>query len=110
MATLTYKQPVIGGTDPAFAAAAGGGDKVPPNDHGYLHVKNGGGSPITVTVLVPGNTKYGLANPDPTISVPATTGERIIGPFPADMADPADGLVAITYSGVTTVTVAAITL
>lgn len=110
MATLTYKQPVIGGTDPAFAAASGGGDKVAPNDRGYIHVKNGGGSPITVTIDVPGNTKYGLANPDPTISVPATTGERIIGPFPADLANPSDGLVAITYSGVTSVTIAAITL
>jgi hypothetical protein len=110
MATLTYKQPVIGGTDPAFAAAAGGGDKVLPNDRGYLHVRNGSGAPITVTVLTPGNDKYGQARPDIAVSVPATTGERIIGPFPADLADPADGLVAITYSGVTSLTVTAITL
>lgn len=110
MATLTYKQPVIGGTDPAFVAAASGGDKVAPNDRGYLHVRNASGAPIVVTIAVPGNTKYGLANPDPAISVPATTGERLIGPFPADLADPADGLVAITYSGVTSLTVAAITL
>lgn len=110
MATLTYVQPTITGTNPAFAAAAGGGDKVAPNDRGYLHVKNGSGGAITVTVVVPGNGKYGQANPDVAVSVPATTGERLIGPFPADLADPADGLVAITYSGVTSLTVAAITL
>ena len=110
MATLTYKQPTITGTDPAFAAAAGGGDKVPPNDRGYLHVKNGSGSPITVTVVTPGLDKYGQARADIAVSVPATTGERIIGPFPADLADPADGLVAITYSAVTTVTVSAIAM
>jgi hypothetical protein len=44
------------------------------------------------------------------VSVPATTGERLIGPFPADLAQVSDGLVAITYSGVTSLTVAAITL
>lgn len=110
MATLTYVQPTIGGTSPGFVAAAGGGDKVAPNDRGYLHVRNGSGGVITVTVLTPGNDQYGQARPDIAIAVPATTGERLIGPFPANLADPADGLVAITYSGVTTLTVAAITL
>jgi hypothetical protein len=43
MATLTYKQPGITGTDPGFAAASGGGDKVAPNDRGYLHVRNASG-------------------------------------------------------------------
>lgn len=108
MATLTYKQPVIGGTDPAFVAAAGGGDKIAPNDNGYLHYRNGSGGAITVTVVTPGLDKYGQARADIAVVVPATTGERIIGPFPADLADPTDGLVAITYSGVTSLTVAAI--
>lgn len=108
MATLTYVQPTIAGTNPAFASAAGGGDKVAPNDHGYLHAKNGSGGSITVTVVVPGNTKYGQANPDVAIAIPAGE-ERIIGPLPSDLAG-SDGLVAITYSGVTSLTVAAITL
>jgi hypothetical protein len=109
MATLPYVQPTIAGTNPAFAAAAGGGDKVAPNDRGYLHYKNGSGSTITVTVVVPGNTRYGQANPDVAVAIPAGA-DRLIGPFPADLADPTDGLVAITYSGVTSLTVAAITL
>lgn len=108
MATLAYVQPTITGTNPAFQAAAGGGDKIPPNDNGYLHVKNGGGSSINVTVVVPGNTQFAQAQPDVVVAVPAGA-DRIIGPFPAVLADPADGLVAITYSGVTSVTVAAIT-
>jgi hypothetical protein len=108
MATLTFVQPTIAGTNPAFAAAAGGGDKVPPNDRGYLHVKNGSGGSITVTVVVPGNGKYGQANPDVAVAVPAAA-ERLIGPLPADLAG-TDGLVDITYSGVTSLTVAAITL
>lgn len=109
MATLTYKQPTITGVDPALAAAAGGGDKVAPNDRGYLHVLNGSGSSMNVTIVVPGNTQFAQAQPDVVIAVPAGA-HRIIGPFPAVLADPADGLVAITYSLATSVTVAAITL
>jgi hypothetical protein len=109
MATLSYVQPTILGTNPNFVAAAGGGDKVAPSDRGYLHVRNGSGGSITVTVDVPGTTKYGQNTPNVPVAV-AAGAEKIIGPFPADLADPTDGLVAITYSGVTSLTVAAITL
>lgn len=108
MATLAYVQPTIAGTLPGFAAAAGGGDKVPPNDRGYLHYKNGSGGSITVTIVVPGNSKYGQANPDVAVAI-AAGAEKIIGPLPADLAG-TDGLVEATYSGVTSLTVAAITL
>lgn len=109
MATLTSVQPTILGTDPGFVAAAAGGDKVAPNDRGYLHYRNGSGGSITVTVDVPGVTKYGQNTPNVPVAIPAGA-ERIIGPFPADLANSSDGLVAITYSGVTSLTVAAITL
>jgi hypothetical protein len=109
MATLSYKQATVAGTDPAMAAASVGGDKVPPNDRGALLVRNGSGASITVTIAWPGNTKYGPANPDPTVAVPAG-GDRLIGPFGNDLASSIDGLVAITYSAVTTVTVAAVSI
>ncbi len=109
MATLAYSRIAIAGTLAAPVAASAGGDKVAPNDRGFLDVNNGGGSPITVTIAVPGNTSYGLANPDVATAV-AAGARRRFGPFPADLADPADGLVAITYSGVTTVTVEALQL
>lgn len=107
MATLTYQLASIAGGAYAAVAASAGGDKVAPSDRGALLVLNGSGAPITVTVATPGNTKYGQAIPDIPVTVPAT-GARLIGPFPADLADPTDGLVAITYSAVTTVTVAAV--
>lgn len=107
MATLSYAQAGIAGTNPGFVAAAAGGDKIAPNDRGALLVHNAGAGSINVTIVVPGNTKYGLPNPDVVDAVPAGA-YRIIGPFPADLADPADGLVAITYSGVTAVNVAPI--
>jgi hypothetical protein len=47
-----------------------------------------------------------LANPDPIVIVPAGA-SRLIGPFPSDLAN-ANSCVDITYSGVTSLTVAAI--
>lgn len=105
MALLTVQNSSILGTQITFAAAAGGGDTLAPNDHAYLHVKNGAGAPITVTVVVPGNTKYGQAAPDVPVVVTNAT-EKVIGPFPPDLGDPTTGLVGITYSSATTVTVA----
>ncbi len=108
MATLEYAQVGIGGTDPGFAAASGGGDKVAPSSRGAIIVDNASGGSITVTIAWPGNSKYGVANPDPTVSVPAGE-QRMIGPFGSDLAD-TDGLVAISYSATTSVTVAAVTI
>lgn len=109
MALLTKQ--IIGpaGATPAYVAAAGGGDTVQPGDHTFLHVKNGGGAPITVTiddptsVSPPGASQF---NPDLSVSV-TNAQERMIGPLTARFANPATGLVNITYSGVTTVTVGA---
>jgi hypothetical protein len=66
--------------------------------------RNASGSPITVTVVVPG-TYAGQPLTDVPVSVPATTGERWIGPLSSRLADPTTGLINITYSGVTSLTV-----
>lgn len=96
------------GLAPTYAAASAGGDKLSPDRDTLLHVKNAGGAASTVTIVTPGSVS-GLAIADVSVSVPATTGDRMIGPLPAELfADPADGLAAITYSTVTGVTVAAI--
>lgn len=107
MALLAPQQIQITGPAITLAAAAGGGDTVAPNDRLFLWVKNASGSPITVTVVVPG-TYFGQALPDVAVSVPATTGERMIGPLDSRLADPSTGVISITYSAVTSVTVAAV--
>ena len=43
MATLAYSRIAIAGTLAAPVAASAGGDKVAPNDRGFLDVNNGGG-------------------------------------------------------------------
>jgi hypothetical protein len=107
MALLATQQIQITGPAITLTAAAGGGDTVSPSDRTFLWVKNASGSPITVTVVVPG-VYFGQNLPDSGVSVPATTGERMIGPLDQRLADPTTQVVGITYSGVTSLTVAAV--
>lgn len=94
------------GHTPTYAAAALTGDSFSAGPSTYLHVKNGSGSSVTVTVLTPG-TFNGLTVGPFTIAVPATS-EKLFGPFPPGIFT-ADGSTAeVTYSAVTTVTVAAL--
>jgi hypothetical protein len=108
MANLTTQTISRAGIGPTFAAAAGGGDTFTPDVDTFIEVKNAAGSPITVTVVTPRtDPESGQAIADVSVSVPATTGDRMIGPFPAhSFADPTDGLADITYSSATSVTVA----
>lgn len=109
MATIAAQKAVIAGTTITYVAAAGGGDSIAPDETGVFHVRNGGGSPITVTVVDPRVTDLNQANPDLAITV-AAGAEKAIGPFSTVLGDTAtDSLVDITYSGVTTVTVAYVT-
>lgn len=91
------------GLAPSFAAATAADTyKIPNDGHVWLEVKNTGGSPVTVTVATPGSVD-GLAIADLAVTVPATTGDRIIGPFPpVTYNDPADNTLSVTVSGACT--------
>lgn len=107
MATLTTQTVSLSGLAPSYAAATGGGDKAEAGDRNFLHVKNGGGSAVTVTLTATASVR-GQSVSNVTVSVPAS-GERMIGPLVPDLLlNQTDGLVGIGYSGVTSVTVAAI--
>ena len=111
MATLSTQRITRAGLGPSYAAASGGGDKLAPSGNTFLHVKNGGGSPVTVTLVTPGNAAENVAIADLAVAVP-NGGERMIGPLPGSLfGNTTDsGLCSITYSGVTSVTVAALEL
>ena len=109
MAQISTQQIGIGGVKPTYVAATAGGDSFSPEGRTFLHIKNGGGSPVTVTVTAVGTGPGGNPVSNRVISIPATD-ERMIGPFdPAGFAD-ANANGAIAYSGVTTVTIAAMRL
>ncbi|RJQ09892.1 MAG: hypothetical protein C4551_03215 [Bacillota bacterium] len=104
MATLTVQQTSLTGLNPAFGAAAAGGDEFVNSGKAVLYVKNGSAGAVTVTVNSQTACNYGFDH-DAEVSVPAS-GERVIGPFPKSRFDDAAGKVQVTYSGVTSVTVA----
>lgn len=107
MATLTPQVVSLAGLAPAYGAAAAS-TKIPCGERTFLHVKNAAGSSMTVTVAATAKVR-GQAAADLVITVPATTGDMMIGPVTADLfAGAADGLAAITYSSTTSVTVAAL--
>lgn len=109
MALLSVQQANTKGKVITYAAAAGGGDTFAvPHDHVEFRVKNGGGSAITVTLVIPGNNSYGEPMPDIASTSIAAGAEVAIGPIPAVAVDGSTGVAGVTYSGVTTVTVAVV--
>ena len=105
MAVLTVQEISRSGLTPSYDSAAAGGDEVANDEITFLHVKNGSGGSIDVTIQTPG-TIDGLAITDRTVAVPAGE-ERMMGPFPAAYYGSS---LAISYSGVTSLTIAAIRL
>lgn len=109
MALLATQSITSAGLTPTTVAATGGGDTIavtPGDDRTFLYVNNGGGSPINVTVADPGTTPAGNSGSAPAISVTNATAKYIAIPIGAINA--ATGLASVTYSGVTSVTVAAL--
>lgn len=107
MAALTIQTTSQAGITPTYAAAAAGGDTVVNNGRVVLHVKNGYTSPQTVTIASKAQATVGLARADRSVAVPNAS-ERIIGPFEVQIWNNDTGQIELTYSGVTSLTIAAI--
>lgn len=107
MAALTVNQLTAAGiAEPSLVAASGGGDTVAAySDRTWIEVNNGGGSGITVTIADPGVTPAGNTSTGMAVSVSNGQKKRIW--LPSGVINSTTGLVSITYSGVTTVTVGA---
>lgn len=112
MATLTRQNIVNTGNIPTYAAATGGGDVVDNADgKTFLHVKNASGGSITVTVTA--QTVSLVTATHGTLTVPnvsvaiAAGAEKMIGPFQKAAYNTAADQLAITYSGVTSLTIGA---
>lgn len=112
MAALTRQNLAEAGLNATYVAASGGGDTVPNDGETFLHVKNGGVGSINVTVAAAVATVFKegfgtLVRGNIVVAVP-NGAERFIGPFPPSAFNDVNGSVPITYSGVTSVTVAAL--
>lgn len=101
MTTYTAQRPTVAGIAATYNAAAAG-DKVRPGV--TLIVKNTNGATRDLTLVTPG-TEYGQAIGDQVVTIPATTGERIVR-IPDEGFAGADGLVPLAWSATTGVTFA----
>ena len=102
MATIPY---TASGSALVYQAAQVGGDKFLAQS-GRLHVRNGDSGSIMVTVNSQRNCDQGFDH-DLTYTIPGTS-DKIIGPFDTNRFADGTGYINITYSAVTSVTVAVI--
>lgn len=108
MAALTVNQIDLGGVEYALESAAAGGDTFVNNGKSIFVIDNADASPHTVTFNTPGKIK-GVDIDNPAVTIPA--GEtHFIGPFDTSIFNGATGTVAVTYDGVTSVTVGVFSL
>lgn len=105
--TLGYPAPLA----PTYVAAGAGGDTIKAGDNVREFVKNGSGASINVTIpRYPATDAEGVAEAPLVVAV-AAGAERWIGPlYGSRFTNPATGNVEISYSAVTTVTVAAVAM
>ena len=101
----TVQQIVPTGVAPTYGAAAP--EMSAPNDGNvFLHVKTTG-LIKSLTIKTPG-TVYGLAIAELVVSIPATTGDKMIGPFPPSVFNQSDGSIHFDVDSETLTTVAVV--
>ncbi len=106
---LTVQDVSLAGVTPSYVAATlTDGNSFANDGKVLLHVKNTG-SQITLTVAAVAKLA-GVSLTNPAIVIPATTGDKMIGPFDPTVFNQAAGVVYVTYTAVTGVTIAAIRL
>lgn len=114
MSVLTIQPQTEAGDEASYVAAAAGGDEVTNVDGDtVLHIKNGHSSAQTVTITAQDtnatNPKHGaVTKADASIAISAN-GEAHIGPFRRTAFNDSGGSIQITFSGVTLLTIAALT-
>jgi hypothetical protein len=104
---LNPQQVTRAGLTPSYTAANGSGGHAMPNSGlgEFIYVKTTT-NPVVVTVDTPG-TVDGLAIGNKTYNI-GTSSERMIGPFPPNVYNQADGSVYIDFDVVTGASIAAI--
>ncbi len=109
MATLSVQTINHTGLAEALAAVAVGGDQFQNDGRIFIHVKNTNVATRVVTINSQSNCSQG-ADHDIAVTVPANTGDVMIGPFPPSRFDDGSGFVQVTYESEVDVTIAAIRL
>lgn len=114
---IAVQDVTLTGVTPTYAVAGAGAgalnvtDNYQINNDGnvMLHFKKSGAGACTVTFDTPG-TVDGVAIANPTLTVPATTGDKMIGPFRASLFNDPNHDLRLTVSDVTGLTLAVVKL
>ena len=110
MSELTVQDIVRTGLEFSTVSADVGGDDFANNGNTFLLVQNGGGASIDVTIASNfTNPPVGTVQDDVVVAVGAGV-DAMIGPLPQTGFNDGDGQCNVTYSAVTTVTVAALSM
>jgi hypothetical protein len=106
MATLAVQKMLLTGVAPTFGAVAAS-DVFPNDGKTYIEVKNANAGSDTVTVVAQSTCSQGVLH-DSVTTVPATTGDRVIGPFEPTRFNNSSGQCTVTHSVTSSVTIAVI--
>lgn len=109
--TLTPQQCGIAGITPSYTGSLSAANTYLVRNSGkvFLHFKKTGAGDCTVTLQTP-ITVEGLAVEEPTVTVPATTGDKMIGPFSPAVFNDQNGDLKFTLSEITGLSVAVVEL
>jgi len=111
MATLTVQDAAEGGGI-TFVTGAGGGDVIPNDGKTILILWNDDASPSTVTVTAQDTTAtavgFGAVTKADAVQVVEANSADVMGPFPTTAFNNASGQIAVGYSSVTDLDVAAV--
>jgi len=103
---LTVQVVSLTGIAPTYGAATvTQGDDFENDGNTFLQVKNSG-TQKTITITTPA-TIHGVAIADVAVIIPATTGDKMIGPFPPEIFNDGNGRVHTLMDVETGVTLAA---
>jgi hypothetical protein len=104
--TLNYQSPVLTGVIPTYTPAIVDGHAFLSTGSTFIHVKNGSG--VSVNVTIPTPMKYGGLDVADVVVAVAAGAEKLIGPFNPSMFNQIDGLVHVDYSVTASITIAII--
>jgi len=107
--TISVQPITLSGVTPVYSDAVAGGFQFVNDGRTFLHVKNTNGAARYITVTTPA-TVDGLAVADVYVTVAATTGDEMIGPFPTGTFNNSGGYVYVSNSATADLTMAAVRL
>ena len=108
MPDITVQEIDSDGLTVSYTSADAGGDTATNTGRDFIHILNGDASPMTVTIDSQLDCDQGVDHNFAVVV--AATSEQMIGPFPKPRFNNASDKITITYSSVTSLTLAMLKL